>query len=166
MTKSPPLTIDDLIPWQLITPAQKLELMRGMILNNPSLEIQELLLNESNKDIQFALARHTRYPEVFKKLYEKDVKIPLSNQYIPTDVLDEIYDKEGHMFVIQDALAIHPNTSVRVLEELSHITHPNTVGKIARLRLSIRKYVEMNPNQSELSFLLTSKYINFIEDQE
>lgn len=129
---------------------------------NSSLETQEVLINENNKDIQLNLARYTQHPEILRKLYHKNVKIPLNNQYIPTDVLDEIYDKEGHMYIIQDALVVHPNTSVRVLEELSHITHPKPVGKIAKLRLSIKQYVEMTPNKSELSFLLTSKFINFI----
>jgi len=127
---------------------------KELIYFNPSLEIQEMLADETSSDIQRTLARHTQYPEILRKLYQKNVKIPLNNQHISTDVLDEIYEKEGHMFIVQDALVVHPNTSLKVLEKLSHITHPNRVGEIATLRLSIRKYVEMHPNTSELSFLL------------
>lgn len=140
-----------------------LDQKKDFIYTNPPVWFQSIIVaNEESKDVLEALAKHTSYPDIIRDLFEKGVNLCLNNKYIPTDILGKIYDQRPRKFITLDALVVHPNISTEILNDLKNVDHPASVGKIARLRLLMRKYLQ--PNESEFSFLISSKFINFDED--
>jgi hypothetical protein len=115
-------------------------------------------LKDSNAHIQ--LAKKSTYPEILWKLYKDWNVFNLSNQYLPTPLLDDITTKEDVWvkMITKEEMVKHPNVSDKVLLELAEYTIIPKVAKIAKMRWTYRKYCL--DNQSELSWFLTSNFCN------
>ena len=145
--------------YYFVTERGQIQKKKEAILFGPPLYVQEILADDDSLEICVLLARHTQYPQIIRKLHQKNIKINVNNHYIPSDVLDDIFEKTKKYWIL-DLLVTHPNASIKLLKELQKINHPQTVGQIATTRLNMKKFVDMIPNQSELSFLMTSSFVN------
>jgi len=144
--------------YYFVTERGQTQKKKEAIMFGPPLYVQEILVDDDSLEICMLLARHTQYPQIIRKLHQKNIKIDVNNHYIPSDVLDDLFEKTKKYWIL-DSLVTHPNTSIELLKKLQKINHPKTVGQIATMRLNMKKFVEMKPNQYELSFLITSSYV-------
>lgn len=132
------------------------------LLHSPSIPFsyQEFLVELKDSNAHIQLAKKSKYPEILWKLYKDWNVFDLSNQYLPTPLLDDIVTKEDVWvkMITKEAMVKHPNVSDKVLLELAEYTTIPKIAKIAKMRWTYRKYCL--DNQSELSWFLTSSFCN------